>query len=443
MTKSKHTLSAEERREKTLMVLTPVASVLLALIVGAIIIACLGKNPLQGYAALLQGSLGDLPKIGKTLERACPLIFTGLAAVFAYKCGVFNLGGEGQFIMGGCATALTIFGLGLTGPAALALGLVAGIVVGGIWGLLPGIMKITRGLNEMITTIMLNYVAMYFMEFVFKNLFSDQGLPKTPAIPKDGRLPELLSAHIGVLMAIILGLAIWYVLFRTSFGFKIRATGMNQIAARVNGFPVRRLVLLSFVISGAIAGMGGSIELLGKAPYRLADGFGSGFGFDGVAIALIAQLNPVAAIVVAILFGILSTGGTMMQSVIGVPTAIIDITRGLIIIFAVAGMAMIKLPAIKAFIASIGSKSKKVEANAKWISSSLHCLRFSRQRRWAPCPSSSRRSASSSLSAAASSTLASRASWPSAPSSALPWPRSRATCGWACSLPCSRALSST
>ena len=364
MTKSKHTLSAEERREKTLMVLTPVASVLLALIVGAIIIACLGKNPLQGYAALLQGSLGDLPKIGKTLERACPLIFTGLAAVFAYKCGVFNLGGEGQFIMGGCATALTIFGLGLTGPAALALGLIAGIVVGGIWGLLPGIMKITRGLNEMITTIMLNYVAMYFMEFVFKNLFSDQGLPKTPAIPKDGRLPELLSAHIGVLMAIILGLAIWYVLFRTSFGFKIRATGMNQIAARVNGFPVRRLVLLSFVISGAIAGMGGSIELLGKAPYRLADGFGSGFGFDGVAIALIAQLNPVAAIVVAILFGILSTGGTMMQSVIGVPTAIIDITRGLIIIFAVAGMAMIKRPAIKAFIASIGSKSKKVEANA-------------------------------------------------------------------------------
>ncbi len=366
MAATKQTLGAEERRERTLMFLTPIVSVLLALVVGAIIIACLGKNPLQGYAALLQGSLGDMGKLGKTLERACPLIFTSLAAVFAYKCGVFNLGGEGQFIMGACATATVVFGLGLNGPVALALGLVAGVVVGGVWGLLPGIMKVTRGLNEMITTIMLNYVALYLMEFVFKNLYSDKGLPKTIAIPTGARLPDVAGIHLGVVIAIVLGVAIWYVLFRTSFGFKIRATGMNQVAARVNGFPVRSLVLLSFVISGAVAGLGGSVELLGRAPFRLADGFGSGFGFDGVAIALIAQLNPLASIVVAILFGILSTGGTMMQSVIGVPTAIIDIIRGMIIIFAVAGMAWTQLPKIKAYIASLGSKGegKKAEASA-------------------------------------------------------------------------------
>lgn len=364
MSKSKDALTAEERRERTLTILTPIVSVLLALVVGAIIIACLGKNPIQGYAALVQGSLGDSSKIVQTLERACPLIFTSLTAVFAYKCGVFNLGGEGQFIMGGCACACVVLGLGLDGPVAMLAGLLAGIVAGGIWGLLPGILKITRGLNEMITTIMFNYIAMYLMEFVYKNLFSDQGLPKTVAIPSDGRLPDVLGAHAGVLIAIVLGVAVWYVLFRTSFGFKIRATGLNQVASRVNGFPVRRLVLLSFIISGAIAGLGGSVELLGKAPYRLADGFGSGFGFDGVAIALIAQLNPIAAVVVAIVFGILSTGGTMMQSVIGVPTAIIDIIRGLIIIFAVAGMAMIKLPAIKAYLASVGSRNKKVEAKA-------------------------------------------------------------------------------
>ncbi len=365
MTKSKDALTPEERREKVLTVLTPVIAVVLALVVGAVIIACLGKNPLKGYAALIQGSLGDSSKLVQTLERACPLIFTSLTAVFAYKCGVFNLGGEGQFIMGGCACACVVLGLGLDGPAAMAAGLVAGIVAGGIWGLLPGILKIARGLNEMITTIMLNYVAMYFMEFVYKNLFSDQGLPKTTAIPSDGRLPDVLfGVHVGVVIAIVLGLVIWYVLFRTSFGFKIRATGLNQFAARVNGFPVRRLVLLAFIISGAIAGLGGSVELLGKASYRLADGFGDGFGFDGVAIALIAQLNPIASVVVAILFGMLSTGGTMMQSVIGVPTAIIDIIRGLIIIFAVAGMALIKLPAIKAFIASVRSGNKKVEAKA-------------------------------------------------------------------------------
>ncbi len=355
---------AEQQREKRIAVLAPVVSVLLALIVGAIIILCLGKNPLEGYAAMIQGSLGDASKIGKTLERACPLIFTSLAAVFAYKCGVFNLGGEGQFIMGGCAAATVTLVLGTDGVPALALALLAGIVAGGIWGLLPGIMKITRGLNEMITTIMLNYIALYFMEYLYKNVFSDQGLPQTAAMPKAAHLVDVGVAHAGVLLAIVVGLLIWYLVFRTSFGFKIRAVGMSPTAAKVNGFPVNHLILLAFIISGAIAGLGGSVELFGRTPFRLAEGFGSGFGFDGVAIALIAQLNPVASILVALLFGILSTGGTMMQSVIGVPTAIVDIIRGLIIIFAVAGMACVKLPAVKAKITSLFNKSKKAEVAA-------------------------------------------------------------------------------
>ena len=349
---------SEQQREKTLMIVTPIVSVLLALIVGAIIIACMGKSPIEGYGAMISGALGDAGKLGKTLERACPLIFTSLAAVFAYKCGVFNLGGEGQFIMGACATATVILGLGLDGFPALLLGLLAGIVVGGIWALLPGIMKITRGLNEMITTIMLNYVALYFMEYIFKNVFSDQGLPKTLAMPKASHLVDVGAAHAGVIIAIALGVILWYVIFRTSFGFKIRAVGMSPTASKVNGFPVRLLMLAAF------AGLGGAVELLGKTPFRLAGGFGSGFGFDGVAIALIAQLNPIASIVVALLFGILSTGGTMMQSVIGVPTAIVDIIRGLIIIFAVAGMAMVKLPKVKALIASLSNKNKKAEVTA-------------------------------------------------------------------------------
>ncbi len=354
----------EQRREKRLAVLTPIVSLLLALIVGAIIIACLGKNPVEGYAAMIQGSVGDIGKLGKTLERACPLVFTALAAVFAYKCGVFNLGGEGQFIMGASAAAYFVITLGLEGVPAVLVGLVAGIVFGGVWALLPGILKITRGLNEMITTIMFSYIALYFMEFLYKNVYSDQGLPQTPAMPKSSHLVDVGPAHLGVLLAIVLGILLWYVIFRTSFGFKIRAVGLNPTAARVNGFPVRFLVLAAFVISGAIAGMGGAVELFGKTPFRLADGFGSGFGFDGVAIALIAQLNPVASIVVAVVFGMLSTGGTMMQSVIGVPTAIVDIIRGLIIIFAVAGMAMVKLPKVKAFITSLTDKNKKSEVTA-------------------------------------------------------------------------------
>ncbi|WP_321972164.1 ABC transporter permease [Paratractidigestivibacter sp.] len=357
-------VNEEQRREQRLMVLTPVVSMLLALIVGAVIIVCLGKNPIEGYAAMLQGSVGDLSKIGKTLERACPLIFTSLTAVFAYKCGVFNLGGEGQFIMGGCAAAYAVITFGLDGVPALLVALVMGIIFGGLWGLLPGILKITRGLNEMITTIMFNYIALYFMEFLYKNVYSDEGLPQTPAMPKSAHLVDIGPAHAGVIVAIILGIFLWYLIFRTSFGFKIRAVGLNPTAARVNGFPVRFLVLAAFVISGAVAGLGGAVELFGKTPFRLADGFGSGFGFDGVAIALIAQLNPAASIVVAIVFGMLSTGGTMMQSVIGVPTAIVDIIRGLIIIFAVAGMAMVKLPKVKAFITAMFSKDKKAEVSA-------------------------------------------------------------------------------
>ncbi len=355
---------SEEQREKRLMVITPIVSVLLALIVGAIIIACMGKSPVQGYAAMIQGSLGDVSKIGKTLERACPLIFTALAAVFAYKCGVFNLGGEGQFIMGASAAAYVVITFNLSGVVAALVAMVVGIVFGGLWALLPGIMKITRGLNEMITTIMFNYIALYFMEFLYKNVYSDEGLPQTPAMPKNAHLFDVGPAHVGVLLAIIVGVLLWYLIFRTSFGFKIRAVGMSPEAAKVNGFPVRLLIVLAFVISGAVAGLGGVVELFGKTPFRLADGFGSGFGFDGVAIALIAQLNPIASIVVALLFGVLATGGTMMQSVIGVPTAIVDIIRGLIIIFAVAGMAMVRLPKVKAYLSSLRNKNKKAEVTA-------------------------------------------------------------------------------
>ena len=155
-----------------------------------------------------------------------------------------------------------------------------------------------------------------------------------------------------------------YVISKTSFGFKIRAVGLNPLASKVNGFNVKFLVVAAFIISGAIAGMGGAVELLGKQ-YRLMSGFGSGFGFDGVAIALIAQLNPLASLLVAIFFGALTTGASSMQVGIMVPTAIVEIIRALIIIFSVAGVALIKLPKIQALIQQMGSgKAKKEEVNA-------------------------------------------------------------------------------
>ena len=353
-------------RERTLTILVPIISVLLALVVGGIVIACLGKNPIQGYALLFSGSLGTPQKFASSLVSACPLIFTALAAAFAYRCGVFNLGGEGQFIMGAVSAIVFLLVTGIEGVLGTVLAILVGTVVGALWAALPGIMKITRGLNEMITSIMLNYVATLFMGFIYTNAFRDGGNPQTPSVADSVMLAKIpgFRIHTGVILAIVLGLVVAYVISKTSVGFKIRAVGLNPLASKVNGFNVKFLVMAAFVISGAIAGMGGAVELLGKQ-YRLMSGFGSGFGFDGVAIALIAQLNPLASLIVAIFFGALTTGASSMQVGIMVPTAIVEIIRALIIIFSVAGVALIKLPKIQALIQQMGSgKAKKEEVNA-------------------------------------------------------------------------------
>ena len=353
-------------RERTLTILVPIISVLLALVVGGIVIACLGKNPIQGYALLFSGSLGTTQKFASSLVSACPLIFTALAAAFAYRCGVFNLGGEGQFIMGAVSAIVFLLVTGIEGIAGTVLAILVGTVVGALWAALPGIMKITRGLNEMITSIMLNYVATLFMGFIYTNAFRDGGNPQTPSVADSVMLAKFpgFRIHTGVILAIVLSLVVAYVISKTSFGFKIRAVGLNPLASKVNGFNVKFLVVAAFIISGAIAGMGGAVELLGKQ-YRLMSGFGSGFGFDGVAIALIAQLNPLASLLVAIFFGALTTGASSMQVGIMVPTAIVEIIRALIIIFSVAGVALIKLPKIQALIQQMGSgKAKKEEVNA-------------------------------------------------------------------------------
>ena len=353
-------------RERTLTILVPIISVLLALVVGGIVIACLGKNPIQGYALLFSGSLGTPQKFASSLVSACPLIFTALAAAFAYRCGVFNLGGEGQFIMGAVSAIVFLLVTGIEGALGTVLAILVGTVVGALWAALPGIMKITRGLNEMITSIMLNYVATLFMGFIYTNAFRDGGNPQTPSVADSVMLAKIpgFRIHAGVILAIVLGLVVAYVISKTSFGFKIRAVGLNPLASKVNGFNVKFLVMAAFVISGAIAGMGGAVELLGKQ-YRLMSGFGSGFGFDGVAIALIAQLNPLASLIVAIFFGALTTGASSMQVGIMVPTAIVEIIRALIIIFSVAGVALIKLPKIQALIQQMGSgKAKNEEVDA-------------------------------------------------------------------------------
>lgn len=352
-----------KKRTKLVGFLVPLAAILLAFLIGAIIIAALGASPLTAIRYLFSGAFGNVGNIATTLVKATPLIFTGLCACFAYRCGVFNLGGEGQFIMGSCASIWVATCWGITGFPAIVLCLLAGTIVGGLWGLLPGILKITRGLNEMIVSIMLNYVATLFMGLLYTQLLRDGNVPQTPAVPDAtmlGRIFPDVRVTWGIVIALVVAIFVQYFLFNTSKGFQLRAVGLNATASRFNGFSVKKYILFSFVVSGAIAGLGGSVELLGTQ-YRLMSGFAVGFGFDGVAMALIGQLNPLATVAVAYFFAVLRTGATTMQVATGVPTSVIDIIQALVIVFAVAGFAVVKLPQIKQLLARARKQKKEVE----------------------------------------------------------------------------------
>lgn len=340
-------------------ILIPVVSVLISFLIGMVIIASIGGDPIEAYKYLFQGAFGSKSNVGQTFVKATPLIFTGLAATFAYKCGVFNLGAEGQFIIG----AVTSIWLSTTlknagGLSMLVFSLSMGMIAGGIWGAIPGILKITRGLNEMIVSIMLNYIAVLFMGYLYSGPLREKNLPQTAAVTdKLARLVKGTPVHAGIVIALVLALAIYYFLFYTAAGFRLRAVGLNQTASEFNGLPVKKLMMISFIVSGAIAGLGGSVELHGTQ-FRLMNGFGQGYGFTGVAIALIGQLNPIGTVLVAYLFAVLRTGATTMQVGSGMPTSVIDIIQALVIVFAMAGAAFTNLPKIRQWIVNQLSKTK-------------------------------------------------------------------------------------
>lgn len=327
------------------MIIVPVIAIMISFLIGCIIIAALGSSPADALRYLWKGAFGNVRNLGTTFSRATPLIFTTLCACFAYRCGVFNLGGEGQFIIGSILACYIATLSPLRGIPAVILCAAAGAVGGGLWAALAGLLKVYRGQNEMIITIMLNYIATLLMGVVYTNWLRDGSVPQTVAVPEETQLPSFLGmrATIAFPIAVLTGILIFYFLFYTSSGFQLRAVGLNLTAAKINGFNVKRYLLMSFIVSGAIAGLGGSLELLGTQ-LRLINGFGAGYGFDGVAMALIASLHPLAGILVAVFFAALRVGSTTMQAATGVPTSVSDIIQALVIVFTVAGMAMVRLP---------------------------------------------------------------------------------------------------
>lgn len=321
--------------------LISILAVLVSLAIGAVLIVAEGKNPLECYAILFSSVFSNKVNFGEAIIKAVPIAFTGLAVVVAYRCGTFNLGAEGQLILGaaGCIWFATRFS-GLPAPVVILCCLIIGAVMGALWGLVPGLLKAHYGINEIITTILMNYVATFLVSWLVNGPLQESVAhnPQTDAIEKFLRLPILLKTtriHLGVVFLVLLSIAVFYYLFYTAGGFRMRAVGLNRDAAECNGISIRSNVIKAMLISSAIAGIGGAVEILG-VQFRLIDGFGSGYGFDGVAMALIGQLHPFGVLLTSLLFGILRTGANSMQRLAGIPASVIDVIQALIIFLVVS-----------------------------------------------------------------------------------------------------------
>lgn len=319
-----------------------IIAILLAFLVGAIILQVTGYSPLAAYGALLSGSFGDIFGIGQTFTQATPIIFTALAFLFAYKCGLFNIGAEGQFLVG--AFVATLVGISFAELPSLIhvpMALLAAALAGSFWASVPAVLKTKLGAHEVITTMMLSYVALYLTGYFVNYPFKAPGwVSQTVPVSPSAELPRILpptQLSASLLIALALVVLTYYTLQKTTLGYEVRAVGLNPAAAENGGINVKRSMILAFLISGAIAGLGGAAEVLG-VHMRFIEGFSPGYGWDGLAVALVGGLNPLGVLVAAVLFGALRSGGMAMTRATHVPLDIASIIQALVILFVAAPM---------------------------------------------------------------------------------------------------------
>lgn len=320
-------------------VLEFVLAALVGLAFGAVLILLSGKDPLQAYGALFGGSLGSLYGITETLISTTPLVFAGLAVAFAFYCGLFNIGVEGQLVIGALAASWVGFAFtGLPPILHIPLAMLVGALAGAGWSAIAGVLKAWRGVHEVISTIMLNYIAFRVSAYMVGThgpLKAPGQLPASPFIQDSARLFPLIPDTRfsgGIFIAVITALVVAYLLWNTRLGYRIRAVGKSPTAAEFGGVSSRRQIVLTMSISGALAGLAGTIEVLGLH-YRFYDSFSPGYGFDAIAIALLGALHPLGVIAASLLFGVLRAGSVEMQQSAGVSKDIIFAISGMIIFF--------------------------------------------------------------------------------------------------------------
>lgn len=328
--------------------LVPLLSILLGLLVGALMMLSIGYNPLAGYSALFGGIFGSAYNIGETLRAVTPLVFTGLAVAFAFRTGLFNIGVEGQFIIGQLTAAY--IGAAWTLPPGIhaLVALLFAMLTGGLWAAIAGYLKARFEVHEVITTIMLNYIALNTSNYLIRSYFHGQQENTPPIQPSASLEMPILSQlfdnarlHWGILLCVVMAVLVYWLLFRTTKGYELRAVGFNPHAAEYAGMNVRRNIVTSMAISGALSGIGGAVETLGVYGYYGIQGGFSGVGFDGIAVALIGGSHPFGVLLSGLLFGSLSYGSASMQRLEGIPTEIIRVVIALIIFF-VAASAFVK-----------------------------------------------------------------------------------------------------
>lgn len=341
--------AAPGRHEFEDLVIVPLFAIVAALVLGALTMLATSVEPAtiaRSYLALLRGSVGSLNAISETLTAATPLILAGLGLALGFRAGLFNIGAEGQLLMGGMAAVITGFSFpGLPVFVLLPLCLLSGALAGAVYAGIAGWLRAATGAHEVISTIMLNLISYRLIDYMLRLPFVQRpgrADPISKSVPDQAELPRLLDwldpnlrVHAGIFLALAAVYLIYWLLFRTKIGFEFRASGANPDAARFAGMRSGLIIVLAMASAGALAGLAGSVQVLGVLD-RVTPGFSAGIGFDAIAVALLGRSHPVGVLFAGLLFGGLEAGGRQMQVDAGVSIDLIGIIQALIIVFIAA-----------------------------------------------------------------------------------------------------------
>ncbi len=336
-------------RRATIGIVVPILAVAAALGTVALLLVMAGSNPLPAYQSMIDAAFGTLFSLSATINKSLPRLLAGLGIALALRARLWNIGAEGQIYIGAVgASAVALFAPALPFPVIPILAFTAAALAGAVWGAIPGILRATRGISEVITSLMLVYVAIQITNYLVEGpwLTKGQTFPSTDRFAPYAVLPNVLPgtlANAGLIVALGAVVVAGLLMDRSTFGLYLRAVGGNEKASRFTGLPVSRIIVSAMALSGAFAGLAGAVEVLG-ARGRLLESFSPGYGFDAIAVALLGRLHPLGVVGAALLFGALDAGGAGLQTTArGVPSAIVPIVEGLAVVYVLIGLAIVEI----------------------------------------------------------------------------------------------------